>query len=500
MRLGTPGNLIQQLSRGLTAQPRARPQHLGRLEVAMRPATALVLLALVPIGIWVTGASPASQQAPSVSVAIYDENPSHIWNRLYAALRVREDSQGDRYGEDSLDPMLWQQSTHLLTQPSNGLALRVLDEFLHAHAETLLQDPLKRAMLQSDLWAVFDWSVEEYSEATGQSAGYSNEKRELQIRLADVLRRLALTPEQIKSLPDNYAQAVASGAFAAKYDPLQPQQPFLPKDLFDPRGPWVCITPSPDSIGYGGVAKVHFTNVSGRSVFLVFVRLPEGRKATLDYFQTLWSYPQPWVASLSQVAADQPQENPDLPSFPAGTQVALARQAMLFDNQGNLVVSHITQSVQIRVYREITTARARDFSAGPTGMARNSGQDFFEIRVSRPLLFSRKLGGLRATTRDEIEPPTLQMMGFDLIDAISRSPEQTNARFAPVMQMCLDCHSGGGISSFNSLDSLLKPTRLQEEPRDVNYGPSYWSNSNAVGWKENSYDWGLLNGYWKARR
>jgi hypothetical protein len=163
----------------------------------------------------------------SVSVAIYDENPSHIWNRLYAALRVREDSQGDRYGEDSLDPMLWQQSTHLLTQPSNGLALRVLDEFLQTHAETLLQDPLKRAMLQSDLWAVFDWSVEEYSEATGQSAGYSNEKRELQIRLADVLKRLALTPEQIKSLPNNYAQAVASGAFAAKYDPIQPQQPFL---------------------------------------------------------------------------------------------------------------------------------------------------------------------------------------------------------------------------------------------------------------------------------
>jgi hypothetical protein len=267
--------------------------------------------------------------------------------------------------------------------------------------------------------------------------------------------------------------------------------------LFDPHGPWVCITPSPDSIGYGGVAKMHFTSVSGRSVFLVFVRLPEGRKATLDYFQTLWSYPQPWVAGLSQVAADQPQENPDLPSFPAGTQVALARQAMLFDNQGNLVVSHITQSVQIRVYREITTARARDFSAGPSGMARNSGQDFFEIRVSRPLLFSRKLGGLRATTRDEIEPPTFQTMGFDLIDAISRSPEQTNARFAPVMQMCLHCHSGGGISSFNSLDSLLKPTRLQEEPPDVNYGPSYWSNSNAVWWKENRYDWGLLNRYWK---
>jgi hypothetical protein len=463
----------------------------------MRPATAIVLLSVIPLALWAAGAPPRSPQTPAMSVAVFDENPAHVWNRLYAALRVREDSQGNRYGEDSLDPMLWQQSNHLLTQPSNGVALRVLDEFLQAHAETLIRDPLKRAMLQSDLWAVFDWSVQEYSGGTGQPVGYSNEKRELQTRLAEVLMRLALTQEQIKSLPDNYAQAVASGAFATKYDPMQAQQPFLPEDLFDPRGPWVCITSSPDSIGYGGVAKMHFTNVSGRSVFLVFVRLPEGRKATLDYFQTLWDYPQPWVPG-PRVAADQSQENPDLPSFPVGTQVALARQMVLFDNKGSLVVSPVIQSVQIRVYRQITTARARDFSAGPAGMARNSGQDFFEIKLSRPLLFSGKQGGLRATTRDETEPPTFQTIGFDLIESRTQRPEQINERFAPTMQTCLQCHSGGGISSFNSLDSLLKPTRLQQEPRDVNYGPRYWTNSNAIWWKENHYDWGLLNGYWKA--
>jgi hypothetical protein len=414
----------------------------------MRLATALILLAFVAIALWATGASPRSQQTPSV--AIYDENPSHIWNRLYAALWVREDPRANRYGEDSLDPMLWQQSEHLLSQPSHGVALRVLDEFLGTHAENLIQEPLKRAVLQRDLWAVFDWSVQQ--SPWKEQPGYDDEKRDLQTRLAEVLRRLALTQEQIKSLPDNYAQAVASGAFAAKYDPTQPQQPFLPEDLFDPRGPWVCITPSPDSIGYGGVAKMHFTNLSGRSVFRVFVRLPEGRKATLDYFQTLWNFPQPWVPGPPPVAADQSQENPDLPSFPSGTQVALARQMMLFDNQGNLVVSPITESVQIRVYREITTARARDFSAGPAGMARNSGQDFFVIKMSRPLLFSGKQGGLRATTRDEMEPPTFQTIGVDLIDSISQRSEQISARFVPTLRACLHCHSGGGISSFNSLD------------------------------------------------
>ena len=117
--------------------------------------------------------------------------------------------------------------------------------------------------------------------------------------------------------------------------------------------------------------------------------------------------------------------------------MALVRQMMVFDNRGSLAVSPITESVQIRVYRAITTAGAHDFSAGPAGVARNSGQNFFEVRISRPLLFSGKHGGLRVTTRDEIEPPIFQTKGFDLIDAVSQRSEENNTRFAPTMQTCL---------------------------------------------------------------
>jgi hypothetical protein len=299
-------------------------------------------------------------------------------------------------------------------------------------------------------------------------------------------------------LPNNYAQAVASGAFSAQYDPAHPEQPFLPQDLFDPRGPWMCITPSPELMGVGGVAKLHVLSLSGRSVFLVFVRLPRGHQATFDYFQTLWNFPQPWVAGPEPVASDQSLPNPDLPSFPAGTQVALVRQVMLFDKQGNLVLSPITESVQIRVYREIKTAGMHDFSAGRDGLARNSGQDFFEIRISRPLLLSGKQGGLRATGRDEREFPTFQTMGNDPIDSVSGRVERIHSQ-PPIMQRCHDCHFGGGVTSFNSLDSLLKPARRQQEPKDINYGPRFWSESNALWWKENRYDWGILNGYWNAR-
>jgi hypothetical protein len=244
--------------------------------------------------------------------------------------------------------LLWPATKYLLAAPSHQRAISVLDEFMQTHAEKLIRDPVKRAIRQRDLWAVFDWSVEREANGQGEPS-YDEEKRELQIRLAQVLRPPALTPEQIESLPNNYEQAVASGEFAKEYDPAHRDRAFLPPDLFDQHGPWVAIVDR----GYAEpVATAHVFAFSGRSRFLVFMRLPGGRKATLDYFQTLWSFPQPWI-SCRDVAPDQTIENPDLPQFPAGTQVALVPQMTLFDNQGNLPPARITESVQIRVYRAI---------------------------------------------------------------------------------------------------------------------------------------------------
>ena len=85
-----------------------------------RTATTLLLLVLVPCPPWAAEGSSRSPQFPDVSIAVYDENPSHIWNRLYAALRVREDSQGNKYGEDSLDPMLWRETDAYCRSPRPG--------------------------------------------------------------------------------------------------------------------------------------------------------------------------------------------------------------------------------------------------------------------------------------------------------------------------------------------------------------------------------------------
>jgi hypothetical protein len=389
------------------------------------------------------------------------------------------------YGSDSLDPLLWLNSTHLLAEPSHQ-RVRVLDEFLQTHAENLIRDPMKRAILQHDLWGIFDWSIEREPERPGEPE-YEREKRELQTRLAEVLRRLALTSKQIESLPDNYAQAVASGNFGKAYDPAHRDHAFLPPDLFDQRGSWVEIEGAGDP---EPVAPQHLTAVSGRSRFLVFMRLPGGRKATFDYLRTLWEFPQPWVVRSD--APNQTETNPNLPSFPVGTEVALVRQMTLFDDHGNLVPAPITESVQIRVYRRVTADS--EAALGAAEAVARDDQDFYEVRFSRSQLFTGTSGGLRAVGPSEREFLIFNAHGDDQVESSGRWPLN---QYPPVLRLCAECHRGAGIQSLNTREVLLKPRFLQQDATWT-YPPRWWENDGTIYWKQQRYDWGLLKGYWTA--
>jgi len=463
----------------------------------MRLFVAVMVLMVVPMRPPKMPVSASSQRAEK-AIALYDPNPAHIWNRLYDALLIREDSAGAKYGAESLDPLLWLNSDHLLAEPSHQHALRILDEFLQTHAENQIHNPVKRAILQHDLWAVFDWSVQQ--ESLRQRPNYDKEKRELQVRLAEVLRRLALTPEEIASLTANYGQAVASGAFAREYDSAHPERAFLPPDLFDPQGPWVRISGT-YYFGQQPVAIDHVVSVSGRSRFLVFVHLPGGRKATLDYFRVLWNFPKPWVEFD---AHGQTAVNPDLPQFPAGTQVALLRQMTLFDNQGALAEAPITESVQIRVYRSITTAGPDNPDVTSlTALAERSGQIFYEIKLIRPQLFANQAGGLTATAPDEIEFSTLRQQGDDVFEWWIMNRNRRGSRES-ALQQCAICHPGGGIKSLSSRAQLLRPNGAQPDPQEGpadrrnKAAPRWWASDETIFWKHDRYDWGLLNGYWRS--
>jgi hypothetical protein len=127
----------------------------------MRLFVAVMFLTLLPVILLAAYTPPPSSEGSWKSVAFYDPNPAHIWNRLAETLLVREGPLGTKYGADSLDPLLWRGTKHLLEARSHKRAINVLDEFLQTHAENLIRDLVKRAVLQRDLWAVFDWSVRE---------------------------------------------------------------------------------------------------------------------------------------------------------------------------------------------------------------------------------------------------------------------------------------------------------------------------------------------------
>jgi len=290
------------------------------------------------------GSQPRDSQNLS-SLSFYDPNPDHLWNRLYRQFYVRKGWDGREYGGDVLDPLLWGETHYLITGPSHQQALSVLDEFLSTHGERLITDPVKRAVLQRDLWAVFEWASDpSYVEESKRN------RAELERKLAQVMQRLALSPEQIQSIPDSYSVAAAAKAFPTEYNPSQRETTFLPPDLFQPGSAWVNL----GSASEGGVppnsgAPVHTREFGARSVFLVFIRLPGGRDATLAYLKQLADFPKPCIPSpdkfymLTQdprtgggAGAGGTVPSPDLPQFPRGTQVLLLRRMMLIDREGQL--------------------------------------------------------------------------------------------------------------------------------------------------------------------
>jgi len=121
-----------------------------------------------------------------------------------------------------------------------------------------------------------------------------------------------------------------------------PKAAFLPSDLFQPDSAWV-----PMGREGGPMAMAHTEEFPffGRSVFLVFARSPNGRIATLDFIHSLNTDPHPVL--------------------PVGSDVALVRRMFLIDDQGNLVLSPLVETIQIRhfapeqVFHEFELDRAR---------------------------------------------------------------------------------------------------------------------------------------------
>ncbi len=461
------------------------------------------------VAIVMSTAAKASIGSPC-KTTIYHPDHDHLWNRVHEALFVRVDEDGRERGRDSVDPLLWPETSEFLLQgESHEEIITLLDEFIAKDGEKLIWDPLKRAVLQHDLWAVFDWTanvlnplpfggrVDPEIIATGE---LNAKRKALRQRLTIVIPRLALEKSVIANLTDNYTAAVKSGAFTSKldlahrskqvqvraflldshfnprFDPEHPPKHYLPTDLLEPHGSWVCIRgPLP-----GPSAPVHVEYYRGRSPFLVLLRLPDGRQATLDYLKQL--------NQASARESDAKKWKQQLPQFPVGTAVALVRLMMVVDQTGEIIPTPIVQTAQFRVYREV----------GSDVKNHEGSQAVYKYVMQRARLFSGKQGGLRAMTAHEHSGLSLIYNDDEFQVNGSKHNRQT------VMQSCIDCHSCGGPTvhsiftfrqdewvpgarSLTHNNLRLLPTRIDLEFDRVK------------AWKTDRYDWGLLQGLLQAR-
>lgn len=324
----------------------------------------------------------------------------------------------------------------------------LLEDLIKSRDPERINDPLRRAVLQHDLWLVHDWLLGAQPSSGATKKQIASAQQRLQPLLAKAIARLALTPEEIRKLPDNYASAIQSRAFPSQFDLEHPTTTFLPGDLFDPKGSWVCLR-APK----GPVAPRHSRDLT-RSVFLVFLRLPGGRNATLKWLQKLQAFDGPdWVEVRARKALKRFGNripNPDFPRLPAGTQVALVRQMMVIDNKGEIAITPITQKVQMRVYRESPRLTAQNLleGFGPSDQRQfdRRRQEFFELQLLRENLFADKQGGFQAISLED-KIPWKTGFGAHLYDELD-----TYKQLRPVslLRECIACHRLPGIYSLNS--------------------------------------------------
>jgi hypothetical protein len=425
---------------------------------------AMAATVLGPSIIDTPSAGTAVQRSSSIPSSLYANDQNHLWNRLHRMFYVRADTDGTEHGFDEVDPLLWRETTYLLTEPSRSSATRLLDEFLETGGERLITDPLRRAVFQHDLWAVFDWLA-------ARADHHIDARKVLMARVARVIRRVALSQDQIERLPDNYAAAVRSGAFASRFDPAQPARAFLPPDLTTTDGRWVVISATDP------IAGQHADEVS-HSSFSVRWHVPGGPAPTLAYLKKLWDHPEPYVVDphASGDGERRVMVNPALPPIPAETHVALVRRMLLIDQRGMVVPSSLTESVQLRVLQE------RD-------------QRFFEFKTSRTRLFAGEAGGLQAVQPGDAGFFTFSSHG---IDPFEGRADSGLARPGEILQRCRACHDQPGrprVHSILSLRRVLRPYSALDS-RHPRWNRWYTQDAVAAERKSRRSDWGLLQGFW----
>jgi hypothetical protein len=326
----------------------------------------------------------------------------------FPALRVSDRTferieSGDR-GIDPLYPSFLDSigTQRLFTEPRYSEFEQALRAALDERTQ---RTPIQRALMQSDLWAAYDMVYRNSRWVDGARSAL------ILKMLARMIRKLALTPEEIAALPDNYAAAA---------DRLH-----LP-DLFGAHSPWIEIE--------WGQGRLHDSSADYRRSTRIFVN--PGSKL---------------VDQRGFLEAFRDDRDPHAPL----EAVALVTQCLLIDNSGNAVPSRNTTEVQVREFN-----RSSDGRLSKTEIAA------FELS-RRATLTEPASGGL--VRFDETSPAYLAASGNDYGFAAGIDSSDGRARDISILgslrERCAGCHGAkiATLFTFNKQDPRAGIIRILDK-------------------------------------
>jgi hypothetical protein len=387
---------------------------------------------------------------------LFDADPQHLWNRIFAAATIRPSRLPSRRrgppvarieGGDRIDFFLWG-GTKYWDEPANVAHLSgLLDQFLAQKAERLSTNPLKRVLLQHDLWTLFDYLMIGHIERRGDSET-RHRRDELGRKLAHVIRALALPSETLAKLPDNYVLAVRSGRFAATHD-FDPTRDYLPPRLLSGTDEWQELdfyqARRSEDVQRRYVF-LHMRAFQGRSYFRVFCRFPKGRSQLETYLRDLDEKGIDWQASAQHGSI---KLKPDAPELPAGAEVSLVQFLIALDPKLQLVPTSLVESVRLLVFKNTT---------GVTDPSTNLGNGVNASKYTLKRRLALADGGMRHGGLAR-EPDDLTV--YRVLFEKETAPDWgSRGRYYKLTADCRACHSGAGQTGIQMIGSMVNTASI----------------------------------------
>jgi len=347
---------------------------------------------------------------------IYDRKTGHPWDRAREIFYIHRFPTGESYEHPHAFAPPWREFVPFVHDAAFHeqvlTSLEAVEKLPPAQLEE--QSTARRLIFLGDLWPVFDAlhqalvEVPRDKDATAKAVG---RRDELLRRVAGLMKRLELTEEEVRALPNAFQLVRDKKLYPKSFDPSSPSEPFFPVELLDKNGPWATYSPEQEPSA-GGTAHMSF--VKYRSLFTLHLRVPDGR----DGGEFLLD----WTKSEGKQLV------------PPGTMLALLRRALVPTRSGKLLVSPFVESLQLRVVTPLEdqhfkfTLDRPEFLAGRLGLKPLGKDDPVDTSSFESIVLPNRMALAPSTT----EPPSESLIALRY---------KTLREIRSSLERCVRCHS-----------------------------------------------------------